>query len=242
MTDLAKHYTTKIISSKEVAKHTYAVMVEKPQDFQPIAGQYVSLALIHAPHQDPKGNYRWFSLASAPHEPYVMFIFRKSDSVFKEELLKLSPGAEVEISTPRGDFILPPSTDKPVVFLAGGVGVTPIRSMVVDSLQKKTGHHIQLLYSNFTPEETVFFKEFSEMNDPNFSVVFTMTGTQHSYSSWSGETRLIDDVFIRDHVQNVEGSLFYIVGPPGFLHAMLEVMRKLSVPREQIKMESFGGY
>ena len=232
---------TKIIGHKEIAKHTFMVEVERPEGFEYKAGQFVALGLLKPKHNDPKGNYRWFSLASAPFEATLKFVFRKSDSPFKEQLLKLRPGEKVEISAPKGEFVLPKETDREIIFLTGGVGITPVRSMITQALHEKTGHKLTLFYSNFTPEETTFFQDLLGM-EKEINVVCTMTGVEHSKQQWEGETTLIDMKMVKKYVKDIPNKLFYIVGPPGFLTAMIHMLREEKIDFHNIKLESFGGY
>ena len=237
-----KTYTSQILKIEEVAKHTYAVFIEKPKGFNYVAGQFTGLHLIKPKVRDPKGDYRWFSIPAAPFEKDLMFVFRKSDSPFKEQLLKHKKGDKVILTEPEGMFVLPKKTDKDIIFLTGGVGITPIRSMTQQSLHDSTGQKMTLFYSNFTPEETAFFKELSEIPQEKVKIVFTMTGMEHSYSQWNGETTHIDAAMIKKYEPDYKNKLFYIVGPPGFVTAMIQLMRAEGIGFSQIKLESFGGY
>lgn len=234
-------YTTTLLSSREIAKHTFMLEVEKPKGFEYTAGQFVALGLINPKHHDPKGDYRWFSLASAPFEKNLAFVFRKSDSPFKEGILTLKPGAKVEVSRARGEFVLPKEINREIVFLTGGVGITPVRSMITQALHDNTGHKLTLFYSNFTPEETTFFDDLLGMKK-DISLVCTMTGMDHSREKWDGETSLIDLPLLKKYLKNLNDKVFFIVGPPGFLHAMLALLKSAGIDIHNMKIESFGGY
>src|SRR5436190_13886080 len=125
-----KTYQSKLKSREEVAEGTTAFHLEKPAGFQFKAGQYLNVTLIDPPETDAEGNTRSFSIASAPFEADLVFASRMRDTAFKRILQTLTLRSEVRISGPFGSFTLHTDTFRPAVFLVGGIGITPFRSII----------------------------------------------------------------------------------------------------------------
>lgn len=234
----ADKHVVKILEIDEAASNTLAVKVEKPEGFVFTAGQFVQVHVPTIQNEKALVCCRWFSIASAPHEEYLLFAFRKSDSVYKQAIAKLQVGDSLEISDPKGQFTLP-EDNTPVIFLVGGVGITPVRSMIMDEAQKNSERVMYLFYSNWTPEEATFYKDLTEVNLPNYHAVCTMNDMSRSKQKWEGETCLIDMNLVKKYAKEVGDAIFYIVGPPGFIKAMREMMEKESVPHDRVKLEIF---
>ena len=126
----------------------------------------------------------------------------------------------------------------------GGVGITPVRSMILQSLHDKTGHSVCLLYSNTNPEDAAYAEELMNLDVPNHQVVCTMTGGRGGTPdpNWKGENCLIDWKMVERYVENPLDKTYYVVGPPGFMKAMIAMIREAGVEFSQVKLESFGGY
>jgi ferredoxin-NADP reductase len=130
------------------------------------------------------------------------------------------------------------------VFLSGGIGVTPVRSIVLQAAHDKLPHRITLLYSNRTPEDAAFLDDFARAQDenPNFTFVPTMTQMDHSSQSWSGEAGLIDAAMLTRTVGDLKLPIFYISGPRQMVAAMRETLNKSGVDDDKIRTEEFSGY
>src|SRR3990167_5774967 len=125
---------------------------QKPLLYKP--GEYVEMSLDFT-NPDERGNRHWYTLASSPTEELLMNTtkFPESPSTFKQHLLKLEPSATIQISPPMGDFVLPKDTSQPLVFVAGGIGITPFRSMAKYITDKKLSYSVQLLYAANSSDE-----------------------------------------------------------------------------------------
>src|SRR5665213_2096041 len=126
-------YQVKLKSRQEIAAETMAFYFEKPEGFAYKAGQYVDYTLINPPETDAEGNTRGFSLASAPYESDLMSATRMRDTAFKRVLKALALGAEFTLDAPGGSFTLHNNAAIPAVFVTGGIGVTPVRSIVLQA-------------------------------------------------------------------------------------------------------------
>src|SRR5215813_14574706 len=126
-------YTTKLNERRDVAEGTMAFHLQKPPGFQFKAGQYMNVTLIDPPETDAEGNTRSFSIASAPFEADLVVTTRMRDTAFKRVLRTLSLKSEVRISGPFGSFTLHADASRAAVFLVGGIGITPFRSMILQA-------------------------------------------------------------------------------------------------------------
>src|ERR1700693_610215 len=141
---------------KEVAEGTMAFQFEKPPGWRFNAGQYLDMTLLDPPETDSEGNVRSFSIASAPHEETLTVATRMRDTAFKRVLKTMPFGTAVKIEGPSGDLILPHDVTRTAVFLAGGIGITPFRSIVLWAAKEKLPNRIVLFYSNRRPEDAPF--------------------------------------------------------------------------------------
>src|SRR5690606_15892755 len=113
---------SRLIERRPEIPGVWTIVLEKPLGFKHVAGDYTELELDYG----GGGGRRWFSLSSAPDEEYLTITFKLPEphSRFKAELMKLTPGDNLQISPPMGNFNLP-LNPKPVLFVAIGIGVTP---------------------------------------------------------------------------------------------------------------------
>jgi ferredoxin-NADP reductase len=128
----------KLVEKVEVAEGTMAFHFEKPDGFEYKAGQFADYTLRNPPETDAEGNVRGFTLASAPFEPHLTATTRLRNTAFKRVLKNSSIGTEVEFDAPYGSFTLHNNVARPAVFLTGGIGITPARSIVFQADHDKT--------------------------------------------------------------------------------------------------------
>lgn len=248
-------YKTKLVKKEIVAEGTMAFYFEKPNGFDFIAGQYMTITLINPPETDDEGNSRFLSIVSAPHEKYLMFATRMRDTAFKRVLKNMSIGSEIKITSPDGLFYLHKDSSKPTVFLIGGIGITPVFSMLKNAAYEKLPHQLFLFYSNKRPEDAAFLKELQnlEKENKNFKLIATMTApTQgrspdqsvgnNSKMSWQGETGFITAEMIKKYIGDLNSPIYYMSGPPAMVKAMRELLKKISVSDGNINFEEFAGY
>ncbi|MGH7689481.1 MAG: FAD-dependent oxidoreductase, partial [Gemmatimonadaceae bacterium] len=137
----------------EVAEGTAQFSFVKPTKLSYTAGQFMDLTLLDPPESDAEGDTRGFSINSAPDEPELMFTTRLRDTAFKRVLRTMSVGTTIKLEGPFGDFRLHNNASRPAVMLAGGIGVTPFRSMIRRAAREKLPHRILLVYANRRPED-----------------------------------------------------------------------------------------
>jgi len=231
-----QRYKLKYIEKIEIADKTYAFKLEKPDDFTFVAGQYMEV--YHG------ANSHTFSIASSPNEDFLMFATRiREGSSYKERLMKLKEGEIVEIEGPFGSFTLPREKAMPVVILAGGIGITPVRSMVKSDEHSSSERSIKAFYSNRRPEDAAFLHELESVALKNFRLIPTMTNLDESKSEWNGETGYITIDMIEKYLTSWSEPMFYIVGPPSFVLAINNLLSSNEkIPSTHIKAEDFAGY
>ncbi|MEN1970416.1 FAD-dependent oxidoreductase [Lentibacillus sp. N15] len=235
-------YTIKLLKKEMVANDTMAFHWEKPDGFEFKAGQFGDFTLIDPGETDSEGNTRAFSFVCAPSEDKLVTTTRLRDSAFKRVIQDLPEGAEVEFDAPHGNFTLHKTESTPAVFIIGGIGITPVRSMIAEATNQGTSHDITLLFSNKTPEDAPFQSDFEEMaeKNPNFTFVPVMTRVDEDI--WSGENGHIDADMLKRHVSDVSKPIYYLAGPADMVQAMQKMLIEAGANEDNIRAEEFSGY
>ncbi len=234
---------TKLIRSEEVSSGTKAFVFERPDGFEFKAGQTIDVTVLDPAETDAEGNVRTFSIASAPEDSELLIATRMRDTAFKRTLGGLAPGREVQIEGPMGSFTLHNDVSKPAVLLAGGIGITPFRSMVRHAAAAKLPHQIYLFYSNRRPEDTPFLAEFpaEKAQNPNFHLISTMTQLDPS-EAWVGERGYITGDMVKKYVSDLAKPIYYLAGPPAMVAAMRKTLNEAGVDDDNIRSDEFAGY
>jgi ferredoxin-NADP reductase len=237
-------FTVKLKDRREVAEGTLAAQFEKPAGWEFKAGQSIDMTLLNPPETDAEGDKRAFSLASAPHEDILMIATRLRDTAFKRVLKSLPLGSEVKIEGPFGSMTLHNNTARAAVILAGGIGITPFRSMLVRAAHEKLPHPIFLFFSNRRPEDAPFLAELQslESENPNYHLIATMTEIERSHQPWKGETGLINQGMLSRHLHAAASPIYYIAGPPAMVKGLHAVLNSAGVDDDDIRSEEFSGY
>lgn len=235
---------SKLLRKETVAEGTMAFYFEKSADFVFKAGNSLDLYLIDPPETDAEGDKRAFSIAAAPFEPDLMITTRMRDTAFKRTLKNMAPGTEVEIDGPFGSMIIPEPSDRPLVFLAGGIGVTLFFSMVKQAARDRLPHKLYMFYSNRRPEDAPFLDELETLRteNPNFHFIPTMTEKEKSSIPWSGRTGYIDKNMLSEVLGDLPAPVYYIAGPPGMVTAMYQMLVSAGIPADDINTEQYSGY
>lgn len=228
-------YQTKIKSVHAICEGTIELHLEKPEGYVFTAGQFCQLI---APHcgEDERGNWRWMSLASAPHEEDIILAMRMTMSPFNACVVSSKAGDELQISEPKGVFVLPEDTTIPVVFLVGGIGITPVWSMLKKEAYTQSMRSIRLIYSDRKIATCAYYTEISKLPLSNFT--FAMTITQDP--TWKGTAARIDETLINFDAID-DSALFYLVGSQRFVQGMRELLDQNSIDAKRIVVEKFKG-
>lgn len=235
--------TIKLKSRREVAAGTMAFHFEKPAGFTFIPGQAGDFTIPNPPENDAEGNKRSFSLACAPYEEDLIIATRMRDSAFKRSLKKIPLGTELIMDAPWGELVLDKDASIPAVFVTGGIGITPIRSIVLQATREKGPQKLVLFYSNRHPEDAAFLDDLTqaEKENPSLTCVLTMTKTQDS-SRWKGETGKIDEALLKRHLGDLNKPIYYITGPPEMVSAMQKLLKDAGIKDANVRAEEFSGY
>ena len=216
-------------------------------DFKPLQrfafspGQYMEFTLPHK-GSDSRGNRRYFTVASSPTEDLVKLgvKFYPEGSSFKKEMEKLNPEQTLMTGQLAGDFTLPKDQTKKLVFVAGGIGITPFRSMLKYLADTGEQRDVVLVFMNKGPEEVVYQDVFDEAAAKiGLKTVHTFTATMPQ--GWKGRTGRIDQKMIQEEVPDFAERLFYISGPHAMVVGVEDALSALGVPQNQIKKDFFPG-
>lgn len=244
MSTEAPSFVSELKDRKQVAEQTIAFRFSKPDGWTFKAGQFIDMTLLNPSETDAEGNTRGFSIASGPHDDTLMVTTRIRDTAFKR-VLKIAPiGTTVRIDGPFGDLTLPHNPSRTIVFLAGGIGITPFRSMLVWAAREKLPHRIILFYSNRRPEDAPFLEELQilERTNPNYKCIATMTAMEKSHRAWHGETRLINQEMLDKYLKNAVSPIYYVAGPPAMVKGLGKMLNMAGVDDDDIRAEEFAGY
>jgi ferredoxin-NADP reductase len=237
-------YKTMLLGKEEIADGTAAFHFAKPRGFAFKAGQFGDFTLIDPAETDAEGNIRGFSLASAPFESDLMFATRMRDTAFKRVLRTMEIGTEVSMDAPYGSFILHNNSRVPAVFLTGGIGVTPVRSIVLQAAHDNLPHKIFLFDSNRKPEDAAFLNALmgAEVKNPNYTFVGTMTEMEKSTRTGNGQTGYITKAMLEKYVRDLTLPIYYLAGPASMVTAMRKTLNEAGIDDDNIRTEEFSGY
>ncbi len=182
-----------------------------------------------------------FSFSSSPTEQgYIEFTKRITPHEFSQALDAIKPGYWAHLGGPFGSFTLPKEEQK-LAFLSGGIGITPLRSMLRYVTDTGQSWHIVLLYGNASFEDIVFSEELDAMAKAGsgLRVVHVLSNPP---SGWTGKTGLINKDLVAEVIPDCMTRTHYISGPPKMVASLEEQLLALNVPRAQLKKDSFTGY
>lgn len=207
---------------------SYYFEPEKPLDY--IAGQFIELTLEHQ-SADSRGQRRWFTLSSCPSEPLLCITTRHSPkpSTFKRVLNNLQTGQTAVISDAMGDFVLPRQNTIPLLFVAFGIGITPIRSMINELQHQKQSRDSTLIYVT-KDQHTAIFGDYLASQVPT------------TFYDRSIEQHQIIDLVIADLKGGHELPRIYLSGPEHTIEAMYASLIENNIPEYKIVTDYFHGY
>ncbi len=212
------------------------------------AGQYAYFD-IGGVYNDPKGPIRHFTIASSPTEDFILMSTRIRDTPYKKRLASLDDGDKVKVTGPEGKFVLHEDYSKSAIFLSGGIGVTPFRSMIKYTTHKQIPIRIIMFDSNRNRENILFKEEFDECANinKNLKIFYAITEEEQNQpgtDNWKGEKGRIDKAMLTKHIgdNELKNSVFYICGPPAMIKAMQDLLQDLQISEDQIMVEEFTGY
>jgi glycine betaine catabolism B len=213
---------------------------DRKLDFRP--GQYLDWTLdVDKP--DNRGNRRPFTIASAPSEGEIRLgvKFYQNPSAFKRSLSAMKPGDAIYASQLAGDFTLPADRSAKLAFIAGGIGVTPFRSMVQDLIDRQDERSLVVLYGNDKADEIAYADVFDRaVRELGIKTVYAVTDAPVERPNM--HKGFIDAALIQREVPDFKERTFYISGPRAMVVRFRRVLKELGVDRSRIKEDFFPGF
>ncbi len=210
--------------------------LERPAGYRFRASQHALLRV--STQQGP--DLRPLSLAGAPNGDHLEFATRAGTSAFKQAVLALRPGDLVQVSRPMGGLTYDPT--RPAVFLVGGIGITPVRSLLLATETSTAQAPIRLLFSNHTAEEIPFADELAAISRERHNVSITWVLTSPSPVALPGPVhggRLTEEL-LHQHAAELPEALFYVTGPAVMVSDLSAMLRGIGVARNQIRSVAQG--
>ncbi len=210
---------------------TFKFIPERPVDY--IAGQFIEVTLAHS-DSDGKGIRRWFTLSSSPTEPEIAITvkFDSTVSSFKQALQRMKSGDTIHISDPLGDFVLPLDDSLPVVWIAGGIGITPFHSMATWLKDTNSKREITLFHSIRNQAEAIFADTMKRAGIDEHYLTNTSTGEAARLSAKGIVNTLVDP----------SAAYYYASGPEQMVENLADGLQTNGIDRQRIITDVFLGY
>jgi ferredoxin-NADP reductase len=233
-----------LMDRQRIARETMAFWFDtNGSSYEFRAGQHADFVFTYPSMADPGDTSRTFSLANSPHDKgLVMIALRMRQTGFKTALKAAALGTKFKVSGPRGSFTLHKDITRPAVFLAGGIGIAPMRSILHWATQERLPHKLYLFYANRDAEDAAFLEELEGLaaQNPNFTFIPTLTRLKGP--TWPYENGHIDRGLLMRYLQGLNGPVYYVAGPSGMVAAMTTMLGCSGVSDDDIKTEEFGDY
>jgi ferredoxin-NADP reductase len=237
-------YIVTLTGREQVAQETMAFWFDvSGAGYTFRAGQNALFTLVDPAETDASGNTRTLSLASSPNASNsLMIAMRMRKSAFKNILGILPLGAKLRVSSAMGSFTLHRDGSRPAVFLAGGIGITPVLSILAHATEGGLPHRIHLFYSNHDLEKAAFLSELQMWQKKNTHFTFIPTVTTPNVSSSFYERGRIDSEMLSRYLNDMHAPIYYVCGPTEMVSAMQKLLARVGVDEDSIRTEEFGGY
>jgi ferredoxin-NADP reductase/Na+-transporting NADH:ubiquinone oxidoreductase subunit NqrB len=220
----------------------FVFALPQPIKFKP--GQYMEWTLPHT-GADARGNRRYFTLASSPTEPNLRLgvKFYPKGSSYKRAMKELDAHSVVAAAQLGGDFVMPDDTTRKLAFIAGGIGITPFRSMIKYLVDTKQSRDVALLYSEKSIDELVYVSIFEQARKQlGTKTTYFVTDQDHSRKHPHFRQGFITAETIKAELPDYHERWFYISGSESMVAAMKSQLRQLGVPGRRIRTDYFSGY
>jgi ferredoxin-NADP reductase len=230
-----KDHTVKVIETITRTPTAISVRMEKPAGFDYEPGQWASFTIDCSGEKVAKP----LSFSSSPTEPFLEFTKRITGSTFCQGITDLAPGSNVTLHGPLGHMVYREGTKSPV-FISGGIGITPVRSMLKYIQDKDLAGPKKLLYANHSLKEAAFRDEFEMMaSDNGLSITYVY---EEPPPGWNGATGFITLELLKELFPDPSGRSWYLCGPPAMVNCLTADLEKLGVKKESLLFERLEGY
>jgi len=227
-------YRTQFIERINRTPTAISYRFKAPKDFHFTAGQYMLVDLGN----DLKHP---LSLSNNPQETeYIEFTKRMTESAYCEQLKRLKKGDSISVKGAMGRFCLANDIDDTLVMIAGGIGITPIRSMLTShEKQIEKASSVILIYGNLNQDDIAFKDELENLKLPNYRIVHVLSDTSGMKNAYQG---FIDANIISKEVPKANNALYMISGPPVMVEAIKKALSTLDIAADRIRTDIFTGY
>lgn len=218
-----------LIEKEHLIDNIWAFRFRPSGPFMWTPGQYMRVELPHD-NPDAEGTKRWFTISSAPYDGIAQITTRVTESTFKQALSKLAEGGELQLlEEPEGDFVWQDS-ELPIIFVAGGIGVTPFRSILRQRLHDNLPLNVTLIWGSRTPD-LPFKDEVEQWQAAN-------SGFKVHYATGNPLTA----EKIAELEPDINTSLVYVSGPEPMVQALSKDLIAHGLPETQVKQDEFPNY
>ena len=233
--EIEKTYNWKIAYMQDEAPDVQSLFLE-PIDERPsfIAGQYLTIKIPGLLPQEGKA----YSIASAPHEPLVRITIKKMGE-FSSSILAHKVGDIFPTSIPYG-FFYPEETDtNDTVFIVGGIGITPVMSIIQNLIYTNDSRNVHLIYSNKTKNDVVFLQELTKLHNENETLSITHHLTREEIIPVDFKKGRVSAEKILSTISKHTETDFFICGSIGFTRDIWKDLRNSGIPQHKLYTESF---
>ena len=224
----------------EIIKRTHDVKsfrFRRPQGFDYDPGQFLFVTIL----SEGKKITKHFTISSSPTEKeFIEFTKKITDHEFSIALDQLKIGEWAYLDGPYGNFAFKGEYPR-VGMITGGIGITPLRSMIKYCMDKGTKSRITLVYGNRNQESIVFKEELDRLEklNQNLRVIHTLSQPDEK---WKGRRGHIDVQMVLEEIPDYEECVFYVCGPPSLVTSSVEILKTLKIQDDMIHEENFPGY
>jgi len=226
---------------QRISDHVYNYIFAPERPFKFLPGQYMEWTLADVPF-DSRGNRRTFTIASSPTEPSVQLgvKYYEPASAYKTTLASLQPGDHIYASQLAGNFTLPQNRNAKLAFIAGGIGITPFRSMIKYLTDQNLASDAILLYVVSDPREFAYSQVLNDARRIGIRTVSIVTKADHELPGVV--IGKLSPQLIAHLIPDFAGRLFYVSGPNTMVDATKQHLRTLDIEDDHIKTDHFSGY
>ena len=210
--------------------------------FQP--GQYMEWTIPHT-NTDSRGTRRFFTLASSPTEDELLLGVRFYDkgSSYKSAMLDIDRHSQIAAAQVAGDFTMPSDKKQKLAFIAGGIGVTPYRSMIKYMLDSKESRDVKMIYGGRSEDDFAYLDVFEQARKRfGIDTTYVVSGRSSDASRPNMVRGTISEHLIKSVIPDYSKRLFYISGPHSMVVSVEEALLSLGVAKHNIKTDFFSGY
>jgi ferredoxin-NADP reductase/Na+-translocating ferredoxin:NAD+ oxidoreductase RnfD subunit len=235
-------YMLTLTGIEQMATDVYDFVFKPDRTFTFRPGQYLEWTLGHQ-YPDDRGNRRYFTIASAPTESNLRLgvKFYNPSSTFKRALASMKVGSQISASHLAGGFVLPKDTQKKLVFIAGGIGITPFRSMIHYLLDTKEKRSIVVLYANKTAADVAYKDTLDRAGaELGIKTIYALSAEKAQVPGMINGT--IDAALIAREIPDYRERTFYISGPHTMVDAFTKTLTSMGISRFKIKSDFFPGF